>query len=643
MKTCPTCGYQGEQDNCPNDGEPLLTPEALRARGPADPTQAPAADNTNRQHAPAKAPDEDAEMRGDDYGQWAEPSLPKKKKKDPMIGRMVSDRYEVQGLLGKGGMGAVYKAYQANVQRTIALKVLLKEFADNEVVIKRFHQEALAASRLTHPNTISVYDFGQTEDNVLYIAMEYLRGQSLAQMLAGAHGLPPKRAIHIMRQVCKSLAEAHDAGIIHRDLKPDNIFLSEVQGERDFVKVLDFGVAKLSEYHGKEGTLTQAGMIFGTPKYMSPEQARSGDLDHRSDIYALGVILYEMLLGVPPFVGDNPLSILIAHVNQTPAPFAEKRPDLDLHPGLERVVLKAMAKDRSQRHDKVIDLLRELDALDELLAGATWDSVADRLPGTLPGVSGPSLVGPAIVPGSTDGTFPQASAGGGTIVLDAQGNPIGPSGTEPLGVGNLDLTTPDIIVEERRGPPVAMFAGLAAMPVLGFLAWALIAGPEKEAQPDAAKPIAMAVDASRAAPPKPDAAPKVAAKAPDAGVADAAAKPKVVKKGRVFVIASTPPRVPIYDARSGRKMGITVKRLRVTSKRKYVLRKAGYESKSFTLKPTDDNSDARHFTLKAKAVPEARPKTVPVKVPAKDPVKVVPKVKPKPECTLENRTMGLCN
>ena len=186
MKTCPTCGFSGQQTFCPNDGETLLTQAELAEIAPAEPTKAPAVnaedktiappvDNTQRKHATAVAKkdddDPDADLRGEDYGNWAEPEIKKKKKKDPMIGRSIGGRYEVQGLLGKGGMGAVYKAYQPAVQRTIALKVLLKEFADNETVIKRFHQEALASSRLKHPNTISVYDFGQTEDNILYIAM----------------------------------------------------------------------------------------------------------------------------------------------------------------------------------------------------------------------------------------------------------------------------------------------------------------------------------------------------------------------------------------------------------------------------------------------------------------------------------------
>ena len=489
MKTCSRCGFEGDVSHCPNDGEVLLSPGEAEAPSPLQPTHAPHEQAAVGSETVADVPHDDLLMRDENFGKWAEPEV-KKKAADPMIGKVINGRYEVQSLLGQGGMGAVYKSWQPAVKRTIALKVLLREFSDNETVVKRFHLEAMAASRLRHPNTISVYDFGQSDDGVLYMAMEYLQGESLAQALTRGGAMTPKRAVHIMRQVCKSLAEAHQAGITHRDLKPDNIFLTQIEGERDFVKVLDFGVAKLKEFEGKEGTLTQAGMIFGTPKYMSPEQARSSNLDARSDIYALGVILYELLVGKPPFTGDNPLSVLIAHVNQMPRRFAEVNRDVNVPTVLEAVVFRALSKDRELRQPQVEVMLSELEAVDELLAGASYDSVASRLPALLPGADGsPSLVGPAIVPEGSLGTFSGQGAfgiGGGTLRFDADGRPIEVTGAPPTrelgGVGG----------SSRRPRLTVMAAIFVGVPVLAAGLFMFLRGdPDDPSPTELQEPVAV--------------------------------------------------------------------------------------------------------------------------------------------------------
>ena len=677
MKTCPTCGFRSNLETCPKDGERMLTDAELAASVSGEaPTLAPeqaldvaraqavaeelAAEPSPQPEATQKLiegdetprgaqkpsggddkPQEtqklgrDEDLRGEDFGKWAAPTI-KKKTGDPMIGRTIAGRYEVLSLLGRGGMGAVYKARQPSVQRMIALKVLLKEFADNETVIKRFHQEALAASRLTHPNTISVYDFGQSEDGILYMAMEFLKGMSLADAVRGGP-MPPKRVTHIMRQVCKSLAEAHRAGIIHRDLKPDNIFLTDIQGERDYVKVLDFGVAKLREYEGKEGTLTQAGMIFGTPKYMSPEQARSTDLDARSDVYALGVILYEMLLGQAPFSGDNPLSILIAHVNETPRSFAEVNPQAKLPAPLEAVVMRAMAKKADARCQTVEELHAQLEACDELLGGASYASVAGRLPAIVPGAGGAlSLAGPAIVPEGSDVlATTTGQRKGDTVALDESGRPLARTdidGSPILGEA-VDLTHELHARDEadRRSPFGIWILAVLALPLVGGAAWLFGGGlgesPEEDprtltaagaARPDAtsARPDAAAPDA--AAPVPPDAS-RFDAGRPDAKSKTEPSKPSspAKPKAREFVISVNTKGVTVRD-QAGRRIGVASPILRVKTgkKRSYVLQKAGFYDQAFSINPRNSPTNLS-FKLRPKPTAIQRPTPVASPAPAR--------------------------
>ena len=241
----------------------------------------------------------------------------------------MSGRYRVTDVIGVGGMGVVYKAHQAAVDRDVAIKVLMPDMIQDETLIKRFELEARAASKLHHPNTITVYDFGR-EGDLLYIAMELLVGESVETKLRRDGAYSPERVAGIASQVLGSLGEAHTTGIVHRDIKPDNIFLQAIENQKDFVKVLDFGVAKLKDRGVQDVTLTQAGIIFGTPKYMSPEQAKAKTLDGRSDLYSLGVVIWEMLMGDCPFRADDPVSILIQHVHDLPPTFRDTRPDLNI-------------------------------------------------------------------------------------------------------------------------------------------------------------------------------------------------------------------------------------------------------------------------------------------------------------------------
>jgi len=306
---------------------------------------------------------------------------------DPLLGTLMEGRYEILKRIGAGGMGVVYRARQAAMDRIVAVKVLIRSVAANETNVKRFQLEARAASRLDHPNTITIHDFGQTRDGTLYIVMEFLEGQALEAVISANKTLDPRRVVDIMSQVCGSLAEAHAQGVIHRDLKPDNIFLVDRFDRPDFVKVLDFGVAKLKDpdTRGDAATLTQAGMIFGTPKYMSPEQAQSLELNATSDIYALGVMMYEMLAGRAPFVGEVPLNILIQHVHNDPEPLSEVV-DGDVPPALEAVVMRTLAKDPALRPQSADELRTELLAAYETFASGPWRGAGGSGPGL--GLSG---------------------------------------------------------------------------------------------------------------------------------------------------------------------------------------------------------------------------------------------------------------
>ncbi|MBN2715821.1 MAG: protein kinase, partial [Deltaproteobacteria bacterium] len=242
---------------------------------------------------------------------------------DPFIGTFVGERFLVKRRLGEGGMGVVYEAEQTAMDRKVALKVLHPHLNDDELYV-RFQREAAASSKLEHPNIITVYDFGRTENDSLYIAMEFIDGKSLDDEIKQNGAMAWDRACRIGTQICSALRNAHDKNIIHRDMKPENVMLCKRGDETDFVKVLDFGIAKMLEDGEKDQqkALTKTGMVFGTPQYMSPEQVRGEKLDARSDIYSVGIILYEMLTGTIPFKADTPMGLLTKHLIEMPPAFA---------------------------------------------------------------------------------------------------------------------------------------------------------------------------------------------------------------------------------------------------------------------------------------------------------------------------------
>jgi serine/threonine-protein kinase len=283
---------------------------------------------------------------------------------DPLLGTTIGGRFEIIDRVGTGGMGTVYRAKQAGLDRHVALKILKKELNWDKDTVTRFHREAKAMSLLTHPNTVRVFDFGETPEGMLYFAMELLEGELLTAKVDREGALDPVDAIRITQQILRSLSEAHSKGIIHRDLKPDNIFLVKVEGQPEaVVKVLDFGIAKVVQTERQLDQLeTQAGTVFGTPRYMSPEQAQGRQLDPRSDLYSVGVLLYHMLTGHPPFVDDDAVVVMAKHIREKAPSPRVAAPDRPIPGTLDRVVQRAMEKEPSKRPKTAEQLDRRLEA-----------------------------------------------------------------------------------------------------------------------------------------------------------------------------------------------------------------------------------------------------------------------------------------
>jgi serine/threonine protein kinase/tetratricopeptide (TPR) repeat protein len=323
MLQCPKCGrrYGSEVEACPEDGTPLQADSTVASVMPVD----------------------------------------------PLVGRTFDDKYRLDARLGEGGMGTVYRATHLLIDRPVAIKVLNERFVTDEAAQERFSREARAAGRLQHTNAVSVTDFGRTQDGLVYIVMELLEGKSLREVLAREAPLDNARAVSLMLQISAAVAAAHEAGIIHRDLKPGNIFVVQRKHAPPIVKVLDFGIAKLAtDAEGVElKNITQTGVMIGTPRYMSPEQCDGAELTPASDVYSLGVILYEMLTGTTPFSGPTPLAVALKHSSEKPRPpreFASTIPQ-----ALEEVVLRALEKKPESRPPDAGAFRRELYLMAEKL------------------------------------------------------------------------------------------------------------------------------------------------------------------------------------------------------------------------------------------------------------------------------------
>ena len=425
-------------------------------------------------------------------------------------GEVIDGKVTILGLLGIGGMGAVYRALQHSMEREVAVKVLHRTEPADQTIVLRFLREAKSASRLNHPHIVTLFDFGQSSSGELYLLMELLEGRDLASVIEEERGLQPVRAADIAIQICDAMQHAHDNGIVHRDMKPENVFLlHSLRGSGDFAKVLDFGIAKSQVLTDAEH-LTMSGTVCGTPAYMSPEQAVGDDIDGRSDVYAIGVVLYEMLTGRLPFDEETPVKIILAHIQRAPLKMSPFRADVDIPPALEAVVMSALAKkpaDRPQSAAALAKMLSDavsgrpvtLDRPRLKTTGRSHEPVQPLAP-TL-GVSRPtpSWESPAATGGSTG-----VGLLGGNTESDApiEALPAEPEASPPSITETLDR----LPVARKRSawPVVALLLAIA----LGGTWWALTRPPEPEPRPgSSAPPVAAGGTSTAAVQPPPTPAP----------------------------------------------------------------------------------------------------------------------------------------
>jgi serine/threonine-protein kinase len=452
---------------------------------------------------------------------------------DPLVGSVLADRYRIERRLGEGGMGVVYLARHVILEKIVALKILHHEYARRRELVDRFLHEAKAASRIRHEHVIDITDFGETPDKNVFFAMEFLDGHELADELErGGPGIPWPRTKSIILQICSALQAAHEAGVIHRDLKPENVYLINRYGNPDFIKVLDFGVAKLVDGEADGRRLTKTGMVFGTPEYMSPEQAKGEKPDPRVDVYACGCILYEMVTGDVPFRADSFMGVLTKHLLDQPPRLAERTTREDLPSGLQSVLDQALSKDRDQRFGTMNELAVAIDTLDEV-AGVSYrapgpEKERARSRGGL-GSRGSASRIPSPPPPELAATVPPPATPAATTMVSTPPPPVmaapaAPPKRRPTTPppSDLDATVPTPLDEpfhlpRRRVSPATIAAAAAAL-VVGFGAVAIMSsGSKPAAPPEASKPsepIKAAPPPVAAAPPPEPTKPEPAAATP---------------------------------------------------------------------------------------------------------------------------------
>ena len=374
-----------------------------------------------------------------------------------LVGKTIAGKYNIVRLLGEGGMGCVYLGEQqlGTTTRKVAVKTLHKHLSHDASIKARFQREVGTVAALEHPNTIQVFDFGSMEDGTLYIVMEFVQGRSVADILEKEGAMPPERVEHILRQVVGSLEEAHGHGIVHRDLKPDNVVLAERAGQKDWVEVLDFGIAKRSSEHDpNEAKLTQQGMVLGTPPYMSPEQFTGQPVDVRSDIYALGVMAYEMLTGRLPWEANTAWEWASKHMTEPPTPRERQPRGPNVPEKMRAAITRSLAKNKDERFGSVREFFEAFST----------------------GAIGPVSLSPGLAPAISGGTAAMGAhaMGGGSNTMNGPLNAPGNRAKTEMGAPMM-------------GPPVdavpAMSGGMGHGPAPVVPAGPAHAGPAKKSGP----------------------------------------------------------------------------------------------------------------------------------------------------------------
>jgi serine/threonine-protein kinase len=423
---------------------------------------------------------------------------------DPLLGAILAGRYQMVEKIGQGGMGAVYKAVHTRMNRTCAIKLLAADQAEGQNPVERFNREAQLASRIDNPHAVVIYDFGETEDRVLYLVMEYIDGESLGAVLLRERTFTPARACSIARQIAEALSAAHALGIVHRDLKPDNVMLANRGGATDFVKVLDFGIAKTVSHDAGED-LTQTGFVLGTPAYMSPEQLSGEKLDARSDIYSLALIVYQMLSGKLPFEGENTQARLIKRLLESPVPLS--RNVTHISGELESAVMAGLARNRDDRPTSAAGFANSLQAC---LGSETTVAGPTRLTEPVSSTSAPTNDTRVDARSQPRDTAPQGGPTEAdslpTVPIGAQitsANDSGSQDNSPSSYVTRQSTTP-MVSESSGGPHQApgRLPGLESAEPAGPLPAADYSGQGSSAQPGSARPPEPLQRAEQSTPPQ---------------------------------------------------------------------------------------------------------------------------------------------